>query len=137
MWEYHRSADGLHSFVTRPAFDQLSAYFLKLFYWGAFFATAQRSWKVVKDRRNHASVMQKQEDALERLQAIATDLAGHATGGAGHCFIWNVRHNGMAITNLEISVVGDFAMQQVSMGITSMEAAKRNFQKTKQTGNVN
>lgn len=71
------------------------------------------------------------------MESLATDLAGHATGGAGHCFIWNVRHNGMVITSLEISVVGDFAMQQVSMSITSMPEAKRNYQKMQATGDTN
>lgn len=136
LWEYHKSDTGLNASLGRPVFDQLSAYFLKLFYWGAFFAYGLRALKVVRDRRNHASVIEKQEAVLTRMQSIATDLEGHATGGSGHCFVWNVRHNGSFITSLEISVVGTFAMQDVSLGINSMAAAKRLFQQTQSTGDT-
>lgn len=136
LWEYHGSDVGLYGSLEKPAFDQLSAYFLKLFYWGAFFAYGLRALKVVRDRRNHASVIEKQEAVLTRLQSIATDLEGLSTGGSGHCFVWNVRHNGSSITTLEISVVGDFAMQEVSLGVNSVAASRQFLQQTQATGDT-
>lgn len=136
FWEYHRNAAGIYGSLAQPVFDQLSAYFLKLFYWGAFFAYGLRALKVVRDRRNHASVIGKQEAVLARLQSIATDLEGHSTGGNGHCFVWNVRHNGSSITSLEISVVGDFAMQEVSVGINSVAASQQGIRKVQATGDT-
>lgn len=137
IYEYASSTQGLQGTLTsKSGFDILAAYFLKLFYWGAFFAYVLRAMKTVRDRKNHATVVQKQEAVLARMESLTRDLVGHSTGGDGHCYIWNVRHDGSNITSLEIAVVGDFAIQNVAIGLSSIASTKEGFQKMKATGNL-
>lgn len=157
VYQYSTSPHGfLTELGAKSAFEQLSAYFLKLFYWGAFFAYAIRAMKAVRDRKNHDTVMQKQQvvldrldsnqknqevviqkqqAALDRLDSLAVDMVGYSTGGNGYCYIWNVSHNGSQITRVEIMTVGDFAMLDVSCGINSLASMAQRRVQLKATGN--
>lgn len=135
-YQYSTSPNGfIGELGSKPVFEQLSAYFLKLFYWGAFFAYALRAMKAVRDRRNHDTVIQKQQAVLDRLESLAADLVGYSTGGDGYCYIWNVRHNGAQITRVEIMIAGNFALLDVSCGINSLASMAQRREQLQTTGN--
>ncbi|OWQ46604.1 hypothetical protein CDL60_14180 [Roseateles noduli] len=136
-YQYHAAPGGIPAaWQAKPVFDHASAYFLKLFFFGAFFAYFLRAMKTVRDRRNHDSVIKRQEAVLTRLEALSTDLSGHTTGGNGFCYVWSIQTRNGEIVALDIAIDGNFALREVSIGVTSLESAKQRLRASMQTGDI-